>query len=289
MKYNLQRNFKIGDVITFNDGIDVKVLNYAGTYLHNGYHGLADLQLYLVKYNNKKYYASDNGLDSRDPWIFKEVIAGIGYRGNINYKSFKKEYNIWKDIIYRCYNPNSALYPYYGGSEVTVCNKWLCFEIFLSDIINLKEYDKMIRDKSNTVWDLDITKQRDIPINQRSYNPKGVKLEPFFCTDAGAVLKRLRKVGNNSDANSINSYQDNPVKPAEPKKYEPLSDSSYPLEAYTAVINNPPDLPIPDMEVLPPGVIRTFMGFHYDNRPPIKPITSPYSKANGKPMCRIIK
>lgn len=33
-------------------------------------------------------------------------------------------YNIWNDMKYRCYNPKSISYKYYGARGVTVCDEW---------------------------------------------------------------------------------------------------------------------------------------------------------------------
>lgn len=50
-------------------------------------------------------------------------------------KSFTKEYGTWSRIKRRCYNPNDAMYQYYGARGITVCNKWLnSFNSFLSDV-----------------------------------------------------------------------------------------------------------------------------------------------------------
>lgn len=46
-----------------------------------------------------------------------------------------REYNTWRGMIERCYNPNSVGYPRYGGSGITVCNRWKSsFELFLKDM-----------------------------------------------------------------------------------------------------------------------------------------------------------
>ena len=33
-------------------------------------------------------------------------------------------YSTWNGMTQRCYNPNRKNYKYYGGSGVTICNKW---------------------------------------------------------------------------------------------------------------------------------------------------------------------
>lgn len=44
-------------------------------------------------------------------------------------------------MIERCYNEKASSYPAYGNKNVTVCERWLCFENYLKDIINIEGYD----------------------------------------------------------------------------------------------------------------------------------------------------
>lgn len=44
------------------------------------------------------------------------------------------EYNTWKKIIGRCKNKKDAAYDRYGGRGITVCDRWLKYENFLSDM-----------------------------------------------------------------------------------------------------------------------------------------------------------
>lgn len=46
-----------------------------------------------------------------------------------------KEYNVWKAIKQRCYNPNDTDYHNYGGRGIKVSDRWLnSFENFLDDM-----------------------------------------------------------------------------------------------------------------------------------------------------------
>lgn len=45
------------------------------------------------------------------------------------------EYYIWAGMIQRCTNPNNLSWPYYGGRDIRVCDKWRkSFAVFLNDI-----------------------------------------------------------------------------------------------------------------------------------------------------------
>lgn len=43
-------------------------------------------------------------------------------------------YNSWKAMKRRCLNPNSIKWPEYGGRGITVCDRWLSFELFKEDM-----------------------------------------------------------------------------------------------------------------------------------------------------------
>lgn len=66
-------------------------------------------------------------------------VACIGAVKKVNYP---QEYNVWKNMIDRCYNTKNRSYPIYGGKGVTVIERWLCFENFLSDISEIEGYDE---------------------------------------------------------------------------------------------------------------------------------------------------
>lgn len=43
-------------------------------------------------------------------------------------------YRIWSGMLNRCRNVNAKDYPRYGGRGITVCDRWLSFEAFYSDM-----------------------------------------------------------------------------------------------------------------------------------------------------------
>ncbi len=45
-----------------------------------------------------------------------------------------RTYKTWCSIIERCTNPNADNFKHYGGRGVIVCDRWLKFEPFLSDV-----------------------------------------------------------------------------------------------------------------------------------------------------------
>jgi hypothetical protein len=61
-----------------------------------------------------------------------EVVSKTSRRHGL---SKTAEYKVWAGIKRRCLNPNDASFPAYGGSGVTVCDRWASsFEAFLADV-----------------------------------------------------------------------------------------------------------------------------------------------------------
>lgn len=55
-------------------------------------------------------------------------------RATIHGLSNSPEYNCWEGMIQRCRNPKSNRYSSYGGRGIKVCDRWLKFENFYSDM-----------------------------------------------------------------------------------------------------------------------------------------------------------
>lgn len=266
----LVRNFVIGEEVVFNNSL-LRIINYAGTAMYRSPNGVAEMQLYEVEFNGERLFASDAGIISGNPNLFTKVIAGVGYRGNVDFLAYDKEYCMWKDMIYRCVNENNRLYPYYGGLGVTIDPRWLCFEIFLYDFVNVQNYDK-VRSKSSFVIDI-VSKQKNIPEGERIYAPGKIAIKQYYSSDVYENLEKAKKLGNNQEVGRYANSADirTPTSQAQ-VTYQPLPNGNYPEEAYEAVIRNPPQLPIPSNDDLGHNVIRTFNGVYHKDRPPLKPV-----------------
>lgn len=70
--------------------------------------------------------------DKNHPTIFGVGCIGIGkYKSRYGAKGPKtKEYQVWENMIARCYYPKTARYNAYGGQGVTVYKGWLNFQNF---------------------------------------------------------------------------------------------------------------------------------------------------------------
>lgn len=95
-----------------------------------------------------------NGVKYRTTTLKKHVLSGgvknpyyplrlgVACVGDVNSKNYVLEFNKWRGMIERCYDPSNNHYNTYGARGVRVCERWLCFEYFLQDLPNLQGYDK---------------------------------------------------------------------------------------------------------------------------------------------------
>lgn len=72
---------------------------------------------------------------------YSKTLLNIGSIGNVNTRQNQREYKLWHNMIYRCYDPKDKAYIYYGGRGVRVCDRWLVFENFLQDIHLIDGYN----------------------------------------------------------------------------------------------------------------------------------------------------
>jgi hypothetical protein len=80
----------------------------------------------------------------------------------------KRAYNIWKNIVDRCRNPNNRHYADYGGRGVDVCDEWLDVTNFYRDMgdppdgRSIERLDNNLGySKDNCVWATDTQQRRN--------------------------------------------------------------------------------------------------------------------------------
>lgn len=99
---------------------------------------------FVVRFDDTGYEAEVFGTAIRGGRVkdrYAKDIYGVACIGAVRKIDNVKEYDIWVAMIARCYNPDNKYYHNYGGNNVTVCDRWLCFENFLSDIKLVEGYD----------------------------------------------------------------------------------------------------------------------------------------------------
>lgn len=99
----------------------------------------------------------------------KPSFCGIGYLKNNRKKDNPRAYNIWREMIRRCYDQNSQYYYDYGEIGVTVDKRWHCFDNFLKDIYELDGYNEELFNNKNLSLDKD-KKQIHLEKSKRIYS-----------------------------------------------------------------------------------------------------------------------
>lgn len=67
--------------------------------------------------------------------LHKESASKIFKDRNTTHgKTGTRTYNIWCGIVTRCTNENTSYFKHYGGRGISICERWLTFENFLSDM-----------------------------------------------------------------------------------------------------------------------------------------------------------
>jgi len=66
----------------------------------------------------------------------EQLKEGLRTKHNLSRKGgvITGTYNTWNGILRRCLNPECDVFRYYGGRGITVCERWMDFENFISDM-----------------------------------------------------------------------------------------------------------------------------------------------------------
>ena len=109
---------------------------------------------------------------------FKKNLGG---RNKTHGLTKSPEYQIWASMIKRCSNPKDESYTNYGGRGIKVCDRWLNFEKFISDMGERPLLSSTIErvnvngdyEPSNCVWDSRTIQSRNQRV--RSDNSTGIR------------------------------------------------------------------------------------------------------------------
>ena len=136
---------------------------------------------------------------AKDPYA--KTIAGIGYIGEVEEGSYdKREYDVWRQLILRCYDPCSNMYRFYGAVGVKVDPRWHCFANFLEDIRKLPGYDKFKYAGSTYQIDKDFL-QTDKSSHQKIYGPNTCVFMPG--TDNARLATKIHKDTTSSEYSGL--------------------------------------------------------------------------------------
>lgn len=104
---------------------------------------------YLIRFVDYDYSCIVNKINiiNRNPFNpYLKTVYGIGYQGlfrNIYKKSPSNErlYNVWRNMLSRCYDPKNIRYNCYGGTGVTVHEDWHNFTTFYKEVQRLEGWE----------------------------------------------------------------------------------------------------------------------------------------------------
>lgn len=68
------------------------------------------------------------------------IRYGVACIGNVKNATRHFLYKRWECMLNRCYNKSISSYKNYGAKGVTVCERWLCFENYIEDVVTLSGY-----------------------------------------------------------------------------------------------------------------------------------------------------
>ena len=99
----------------------------------------------------------------------KPIIASIGFIVGATKKNNRRAYDLWRNMLKRCYDVTRHDYYRYGGKGVTVDTRWNSFRLFLQDIVLLDGYTEILFNESKIQLDKD-KKQFHLPHSERVYS-----------------------------------------------------------------------------------------------------------------------
>jgi hypothetical protein len=116
-------------------------------------------KVYRIRFNKTGYERDIEKVEIKRGKIKDKLtpsVFGVGSLGEIKMVNCKKEYNLWSDMLERCYEPKCKAYPNYGGNGVTVSEHWKTFSNFLKDMVAIEGYDEKLFKQGEIFLDKDI-------------------------------------------------------------------------------------------------------------------------------------
>lgn len=137
----------------------------------------------------------------KDPYA--PTVCGIGCIGILDNELQKRytqrTYNIWVNMLNRCYNQMDQHYKNYGAQGVRVADRWLMFENFLRDLPRIPGYYDFEKDPSKFALDKDYKQQR-LPKNMRIYSVDTCVFIDKYSNG------RVRDIDNKTNGNCSSQY-----------------------------------------------------------------------------------
>ena len=137
---------------------------------------------------------------------YKNTVCNIACIGLPPKRSYhKKSYDMWRNMIARCYDKNHPQYCFYGGSGVGVSNRWKCFENFILDLPRIPGFEDWLLDPGSFSLDKDY-------FNSNCYSSKtcvfldkeyNIGLSNFTPVEYnGMIFESIKSLSSHLDKNS---------------------------------------------------------------------------------------
>ena len=97
----------------------------------------------FIEYPYKKVIARSELRSKKIRNPYYPIIHDIACQGE-KYNSKHFLYSRWRSMIKRCYEDKDKNYKSYGGRGVRVCDRWLCFENYVDDALDINGYDESL-------------------------------------------------------------------------------------------------------------------------------------------------
>lgn len=113
-----------------------------------------------------RFVRRDIALTGQAKDMYAKDVYGIACKGNVKKVGHEREYQVWRNMIARCYVEKTKHYNAYGGVGVSVDKRWLCFENFVNDLPELPNYNKELFDSGTLQLD------KDLLCEEKNISPK---------------------------------------------------------------------------------------------------------------------
>ena len=107
-------------------------------------------------YNWRNFGKTPESIPQPEPKLPEDIEATYLGVANGSGKEGHSLGKVWEGMIARCYDTNSNSYHLYGEKGVHVIDRWLQFENFAEDAIQLKGYNEKVNSDNRYVLDKDI-------------------------------------------------------------------------------------------------------------------------------------
>ena len=131
---------------------------------------------------------------------YDKTIYGVGCIGEIG--DFKtnvngiptREYDLWRQMINRCYSGNFPTY-----ANVTVCERWLCFANFLEDLPFIENYEYWLENPNQRI-------AMDKDLKQIGVENKVYSLETVMFVSASENSKEVHERKSKESTDTVDSF-----------------------------------------------------------------------------------